>query len=170
MGRILHGMKIVNALPPGIRIRKFCVEDLEVIKRLIDTTITISYREVYPEEAIDYFLAFHSENNILEDADRGCILVLIMDRIVGTGTLLGSEIKRVFVAPSFHRKGLGTLLMKALEQEALEKGCKKISLSASLPSKRFYDTLGYSTECRTFLPVQHGKRLEYFTMIKNLGS
>ena len=31
----------------------------------------------------DIILAFHSENNILEDADRGCILVLIMDRIVG---------------------------------------------------------------------------------------
>ena len=76
-------MKIGNALPPGIRIRKFRVEDLEVIKQLIDTTITISYRGVYPEEAIDYFLVYHSENNILEDANHGCMLVLIMDRIVG---------------------------------------------------------------------------------------
>jgi len=63
----------------------------------------------------------------------------------------------------------GTLLIETLEREAIKKGIGNISLCASLPSKRFYDTLGYVTECRTFLPVQHGKRLEYFSMIKNLG-
>jgi len=162
-------MKFGNTLPSDILIRKFRIEDLEVVKQLIDTTITISYRGVYPQEAIDYFLLFHSENNILEDAARGCTDVLVTDRIVGTATLLGSEIKRVFVDPSFHRNGLGTLLIETLEHEALKNGIKKISLSASLPSKQFYDTLGYITECRTFLLVQHEKRLEYYTMIKNLA-
>jgi GNAT superfamily N-acetyltransferase len=162
-------MKSGNTLPPGILIRKFRVEDLEVVKQLVDTTITISYREAYPQEAIDYFLLFHSSENIREDAERGCTIVLETDRIVGTGTLLGSEIKRVFVDPSLHRLGLGALLIEALEHEALQRGIRKVSLAASLPSKQFYDTLGYVTECRTFLPVQHGKRLDYFTMIKNLG-
>ena len=139
------------------------------MKQLINTTIAISYREAYPLEAIDYFLLYHSVDNILEDADRGCTFVLETDRIVGTGTLLGPEIKRVFVDPSLHRQGLGALLIEALEHEALNKGIRKISLCASLPSKQFYDTLGYVTDCRTFIPVQKGKRLDYFLMIKNLG-
>ena len=161
-------MKLGNTLHSGILIRKFHVDDLEIMKQLIDTTIAISYHGVYPQEAIDYFLLYHSADRIREDADRGCTFVAIADRILGTGTLLGSEIKRVFVDPSFHRNGLGTLLMETLEHEALHKGIRKVSLSASLPSKQFYDTLGYLTECKTFLPVEHGKRLEYFTMTKNL--
>jgi GNAT superfamily N-acetyltransferase len=162
-------MKSGNTLPPGILIRKFRGEDLEVVKQLVDTVIKISYREAYPQEAIDYFLLFHSAENIREDADRGCTFVLETDRIVGTGTLLGLEIKRVFIDPSFHRHGLGMLLIEALEHEALQSGIRKISLAASLPSKQFYDTLGYVTECRTFIPIQNGERLEYFSMIKNLG-
>jgi GNAT superfamily N-acetyltransferase len=158
-----------NNEPVDILIRKFRCGDLADVKRLIDRTIGISYPGMYPQEAIDYFLSYHTAEHILEDAERGCTLVLETDQITGTGTLLGSTIKRVFVNPSCHRRGFGTLLMQALENEALCRGIGKVDLSASLPSKLFYDTLGYGTECEAYIPVQNGKHLKYYEMVKDLG-
>ncbi|WP_301678359.1 GNAT family N-acetyltransferase [Methanoculleus methanifontis] len=107
---------------------------------------------------------------ILLDATRGCTFVLASGgRIAGTGTLLGTTIKRVFVHPSRQRRGYGALLMHALESEAIRRGIGRVDLSASLPSKRFYDLLGYATECEDYIPVRNGKRLDYYTMVKALG-
>jgi len=150
-------------------IRKFRPGDLEDVNGLVNATIEVSYAEAYPREAIDFFLACHTPERILEDANRGCTFVLASGgRIVGTGTLLGSTIKRVFVHPSHQRRGYGALLMRALEREALDRGVGRVDLSASLPSKRFYDVLGYVTEGAAYIPVQSGKWLDYFAMAKVL--
>ncbi len=152
-----------------IPLRRFSPGDLEDVSRLVAETIEVSYAKSYPREAIDYFLDYHTVEQISADADRGCTFVIEpADRIVGTGTLLGTTIKRVFVHPSRQRRGYGALLMHALEGEALRCGIRKVDLSASLPSKRFYDGLGYTTECEEYIPVGNGRRLDYYVMVKAL--
>jgi GNAT superfamily N-acetyltransferase len=158
-----------NGIHPGDQIRTFRTGDLAEVKRLVDATIETSYAGVYPREAIDFFLSYHTAEHILEDAKLGYTVVLTAGEIAGTGTLLGSTIKRVFVHPSHQRRGYGTLLMQALEREALERGIRKVDLSASLPSKRFYDVLRYETECEAYIPLRNGKRLDYYAMVKDLG-
>jgi GNAT superfamily N-acetyltransferase len=122
----------------------------------------------YPREAICYFLAYHTKEQILEMQTWAALVLETDGRIVGTGTLLGSTIKRVFVHPSHQRRGYGALLMQALEWEALRRGVRKVDLSASLPSKRFYDLLGYTTECEAYIPVRNRERLDYYAMVKRL--
>ncbi|KAF5075797.1 MAG: GNAT family N-acetyltransferase [Methanoculleus horonobensis] len=152
-----------------IPLRRFSPGDLEDVSRLVAETIEVSYAKSYPREAIDYFLDYHTVEQISADADRGCTFVIEpAGRIVGTGTLLGTTIKRVFVHPSRQRRGYGALLMRALEREALRCGIRKVDLSASLPSKRFYDGLGYTTECEEYIPVGNGRRLDYYVMVKAL--
>ncbi len=154
-----------------IPLRRFRPGDLENVSRLVTGTIEVSYAESYPREAIDYFLEYHTVEQILADADRGCTFVIEPGgRIAGTGTLLGTTIKRVFVHPSRQRRGYGALLMHALESEALRRGIRRVDLSASLPSKRFYDRLGYATECKDYIPVGNGKRLDYYAMAKTLDA
>lgn len=153
-----------------IPLRRFLPGDIEDVSRLVVETIEVSYAKSYPREAIDYFLEYHTVEQILLDATRGCTFVLAPGgRIAGTGTLLGTTIKRVFVHPSRQRRGYGALLMHALESEAIRRGIGRVDLSASLPSKRFYDLLGYTTECEDYIPVRNGKRLDYYTMVKALG-
>jgi len=152
-----------------ILLRRFSPGDIEDVNRLVTETIEASYAPVYPREAIEFFLAYHTPDQILLDADRGCTFVLAPGgRIVGTGTLLGTTIKRVFVHPSRQRRGYGALLMRALESEALRRGIGRVDLSASLPSKRFYDGLGYTMECEEYIPVGNGRRLDYYAMAKTL--
>ncbi len=152
----------------GIRIRKFASSDLRAIKKLIHSTINTCYSGVYPREVIKYFYDYHNDGNILKEAKEGYTIVLIRNnRIIGTGTIVGNHILRVFVHPKFQNRDLGKLIMQKLETKATLNKIKAIKLDASLPSKKFYDSLGY-TSTKTFLKVENGKRLNYYKMKKVL--
>jgi GNAT superfamily N-acetyltransferase len=152
-----------------ISIRKFRPSDLSAVKDLIYNTIDVCYSNVYPQEAVQFFKDWHCDENILKDAKEGYTIVLEKaDTIVGTGTVLGDEIKRVFVDPAFQKNGFGKLIMHKLEEKALLQGVSIVKLDASLPSKKFYDLLGYITIEETFLEVENGKRLDYYKMKKPL--
>jgi len=58
---------------------------------------------------------------------------------------LKTNIRRVFIDNRFQGQGLGKLIMKKLEEKALEQGQKIVDLLASLVAKKFYDYLGYIT-------------------------
>jgi N-acetylglutamate synthase-like GNAT family acetyltransferase len=72
------------------------------------------------------------------------------------------------VDPMAQRQGAGRQIMQYLEQRARSSGVAIVRLDASLPSKAFYDKLGYVTVEATFLPVENGRRLDFFRMQKEL--
>lgn len=151
------------------RLREFLTTDLFAVKSLVHRTIAICYPGHYCLEAVRFFANYHSEQAILQDAREGCTLVLDRaGRILGTGTLVGDEIKRLFIEPGLQRHGLGRLIMQRLEAKAMSLGIGTVRLDASLPAKAFYDSLGYATLEETFLRVENDRRLDYFRMHKTL--
>lgn len=152
-----------------IRIRRFSRSDLAAVKELIDNTIDICYPADYPKEAIQYFKQYHCEENISKGAAKGWTIVLEKNnRVIGTGTIIDNHIMRVFVNPKFQKRGLGKLIMNKLEDKAISSGVNKVKLDASLPSKTFYDTLGYKTREKTYVKLDNGKKLHYCKMNKGL--
>jgi GNAT superfamily N-acetyltransferase len=150
-------------------IRAFRDADVPALKTLIDRTVDACYPGHYCPAAVRFFKDYHDEQAILKDARAGHTIVLTeAGRIIGTGTLVGDEIKRVFLDPSLHRQGAGRLIMHRLEEEAAAAAVTTVKLDASLPSKAFYDRLNYVTVERTFLPLANGQRLEFFKMQKRL--
>ena len=157
------------AIQGNIQIRRFRRGDLPVIKKLIFDTIDTCYPAGYPKEAIQYFKQYHCNKNILKGAAEGHTIVLKKNnRVIATGTILGDHILRVFVDPQFQGRGLGKLIMNKLEEKAISSGIKAVILDASLPSKKFYDSLGYTTLEKTYVKVDNGKKLHYYKMNKNL--
>ena len=154
----------------NIKLRDFTREDLETVKRLIYKTIEVSYSDVYPEEAIEYFKDYHSGEHILNDAREGSTIILdFSGKIIGTGTLLGTNIRRVFIDPSYQHRGFGKLVMHKLEEQAFANGISILDLSASLVSKRFYDSLGYITQKEDYIPVRNKQKLIYYAVVKKLN-
>jgi GNAT superfamily N-acetyltransferase len=152
-----------------IHIRRFRRSDLPVVKKLIYDTIDIRYSADYPKEAITYFKKYHCKENILKGARDGWTIILRENnRIIGTGTIVDGHIMRVFVNPKFQRRGFGKLIMCKLEEKAISTGVSIVKLDASLPSKKFYDSLGYATCEKTFVKVENGKKLHYYKMNKVL--
>jgi GNAT superfamily N-acetyltransferase len=142
---------------------------LSAVRNLIHGTIDACYLDAYPREAVEFFLDYHNDDNILKGAKNGFTIVLEKNgRIIATGTLLVDHIMRVFVEPAFQKIGLGKLIMKKLEKKALSAGLGLVKLDASLPAKRFYDSLGYTTVEESFVEVQNGQKLNYFKMQKSI--
>jgi GNAT superfamily N-acetyltransferase len=153
----------------GATIREFQRADLAALKTLVHKTIATCYPGHYGEEAVRFFIDYHNEEAILRDAEEGCTLILDKaGRILGTGTVVDDEIKRVFVDPTLQKQGFGRRIMQQLEQAAARQGAVAVRLDASLPSKAFYDRLGYITLGPAFLPVGNGRRLNFFKMQKAL--
>lgn len=152
-----------------IRIRRFRRNDLPIVKKLIDNTIDICYPADYPEEAVKYFKQYHCDKNILKGAAKGWTIILeINNNMVATGTIIDDHILRVFVNPKFQKRGLGKLIMNKLEDKAVSTGVEKVNLDASLPSKKFYDSLGYKTREKPYVKLKNDKKLHYYKMDKAL--
>jgi GNAT superfamily N-acetyltransferase len=152
-------------------IRDFRRADLAAIKALVHKTIATCYPSRYCAEAVRFFIDYHNAEAILRDAEEGRTVVLDKaSRILGTGTVVGGEIKRVFVDPTFQRQGFGRRIVQHLEELAARQGAGIVMLDASVPSKAFYDRLGYVTTEAAFLPVENGRRLDFFKMRKSLRS
>ena len=125
-------------------LRDFRESDLKPVQDLIFRTIDISYATVYPPRALDFFKGFHADQDILQRHRDGDVLVIEQDgQPIGTGAMLEGEILAVFVDPAQQQRGLGKRLMHELEARALAQGHQVSTLSVSLPSRRFYEDLGY---------------------------
>ncbi len=155
---------------PNISVRRFKPSDLDIVKSLIQRTIDACYSDVYCKEAVQFFKDWHCDDRILNEAKKWYTVVLEKNgQIIATGTIVGDEIRRVFVEPAFQRQGFGKVIMHKLQAKALALRIHLVRLDASIPSKRFYDSLGYVTLEETFLEVENHKRLDFYKMQKTLG-
>jgi len=151
------------------KIRKFKSADLADVRELIYRTIDACYSGIYCAEAVKFFKDWHHDRKILKNAKEGYTIVVEKDnQIIGTGTIVGDEIMRVFVDPAFHKCGVGKLIMRRLERKAVSAGIEVVKLDASLPSKRFYELLGYVLLEETFVEVENNEKLDYYKMKKAL--
>lgn len=154
----------------AIRIERCALSHLDAVLAVTRETIRTSYAGHYPPEAVCYFLDYHSLEAVLDDMENGYTAILNdSGRTVGTGTLRETNIKRVFVLPEFQGRGLGKMIMSHLEDCAGRKGLRILELHASLPAKRFYDSLEYRTLRFCQIPVENKKTLDYYRMAKPIS-
>jgi GNAT superfamily N-acetyltransferase len=150
-------------------LRLFLPSDLDSLKNLILSTITTCYAGVYPPRVIQYFKQYHSDEQILQRAKEGCTIVIERDgKAIATGSIVGGHVCAVFVVPEIQRQGLGRRIMEHLEDKARSAGFKEVNLHVSLPSKRFYERLGYRLSEDAYLDVGEGQRLDYWEAKKPL--
>lgn len=137
------------------------------IYELIHRTIEEIYTKYYPDEAVRFFLELHCEENILKDISDGKVYAVTLEQdVIGTGTLDGNHIKRVFVLPQFQGQGIGTLIMDFFESEII-KNHGAVWLDSSLPAGKFYHSRGYITKEYQQYKLENDKVLAYEIMCKN---
>lgn len=152
-------------------------EDLELIYKLVQDTITTVYPKYYPKEVVDFFCELHSRENILKDIVNDYVKMLFVnDILVGTGSSKENYITRVFVLPDFQGRGYGSFIMDSLEKEIAEK-YDTIYLDASLAACQLYEHRGYKTKKHERWGVENGVVLVYEIMgkqysyqMKNIGN
>jgi len=155
---------------PGICLREFRAEDLEAVKGMIDETIGVSYSEFPMEYRKHLMERHHSREHISNEARQGYTVVLEQEgRIIGTGTLLGDNIQRIYVHPSRQRKGFGKLIMRELENSASARGINVLFLESTSVSKGFYDVLSYRTLEEASFSIGSERKFSYYKMSKSIN-
>jgi N-acetylglutamate synthase-like GNAT family acetyltransferase len=153
-----------------IKTRQFRETDLPAVFALIQHTIEVTYAGVYPAEAILFFKGIHSRENILSDTLAGYTVVAACDgTLCGTGTLLGTNIRRVFISPDYQHRGIGKNLVRDLAAKASQMKLTTLDLEASLVSRKFWESRGFTVDSENRLPVGNNRFLDYFKMFKNLA-
>ena len=106
-----------------------------------------------------FFLSLHSCEAIVEDIGCGRVGILVD----------GNHITRVYVAPEFQGRGVGSFIMQHLEDEIAREHATA-ALDASLPAVGLYERRGYRTQRHERFPVENNAVLVYAMMEKDLQS
>lgn len=118
--------------------------EYEIVMEITRTTIQEIYPHYYSQGAVDYFLAHHKKEAILQDIQSKRVYLLYDEErtAVGTLTIKGNEICRLFVLPTKQKQGYGRRLMDFAEDMIFHKYTNCV-LAASLSAKMLYKKRGY---------------------------
>ena len=105
------------------------------------------------------------EGSEVDDIEDRCFHIMAMDdqNIVGVGRLQfnaagEAQIRYMGVEKNHAGKGIGRLIVDALEREASNRRINTVVLDAREPAVGFYQTLGYSIEEKSYVlfdEIQH---------------
>ena len=145
-------------------IRRAAPEESDIITELVRETIKAVYPKYYPAGAVEFFLAHHKPEKIASDIEAGKVYVILRDGvIVGTVTIDGNGIERLFVEPSEQGKGYGGKLLDFAENMIFGYS-EKIRLDSSLPAKSIYIKRGYREKEYCKILTDNGDYLCYDIM------
>ena len=96
------------------------------------------------KKQVDYLSNYFSVKNIRDSLkDTSIYVALLGEKIVATGSLCEGRIKSFFVNPSYHKKGIGSKLVKYLEGILKKNGYSSVFLRSSKYAVGFYKKLGF---------------------------
>ena len=143
--------------------------DFESVKRITQTTIKTVYPKYYPNGAVQFFCDHHSDEKILEDIKANRVyLIENEENEVGTVTICGNEINRLFVLTKYQHMGYGRALMDFAEK-MISKETDTVVLDASLPAKKIYLLRGYKETAYNIIKTDNGDYLCFDVMERHIG-
>ncbi|MDE6763944.1 MAG: GNAT family N-acetyltransferase, partial [Oscillospiraceae bacterium] len=124
-------------------IRHAVLSEIDIIAELVREAIKAVYPKYYPAGAVDFFLDHHKPEKIASDIEAEKVFVTDADGvIIGTVTINGNDIARLFVKPSEQGKGHGGRLIDFAENIIFGYS-ETVRLDSSLPAKSIYLKRGY---------------------------
>jgi GNAT superfamily N-acetyltransferase len=100
--------------------------------------------------------------------ERELFVAVEGDTIIGFGQLNldTADIDAIYVHPSASRQGVGTALLRRLEDIARQHALGSLRLAASLNSVPFYDAMGFHRKRETKFPLLPGVEIASVVMEK----
>jgi GNAT superfamily N-acetyltransferase len=173
-------------------LRVAMMEDVMAIRRLIDASVRGLQAGDYSAAQIEGALAtvFTVDSQLIAD---GTYFVAFSEggELAGCGgwsfrqTLYGGDhqiekvalerldpavdaakVRAIFVHPKFARMGLGSLILAAGEDAAVEQGFRRFEMGSTLTGVTLYTLKGYREVSRVLVPVGGGEKIEVVRMVK----
>jgi len=149
-----------------VSIEEIAIPDIPQIRDLMHLTISVCYPAIFPGEVVQFFLDYHSPEEIQRRTQNGLVVALKdVGELRGTGFLMDEEMGGVYIHPDHQRKGYGRQIVEFLLSRAQENKLERIWLDATPLAKPLYDKLGFSL-ISPMVQMVGDVRLNYFKMEK----
>jgi GNAT superfamily N-acetyltransferase len=80
-----------------------------------------------------------------------------------------AKVRAIFVHPRFARMGLGSTILAAAEDAAVQAGFRKLEMGSTLTGVALYALKGYREVDRVMVPVGDGEEIEVVRMVKDVS-
>ncbi|MDZ8079330.1 MAG: GNAT family N-acetyltransferase [Nostoc sp. DcaGUA01] len=160
----------------NIKVRCCLPSDAESVLKVHRAAIHGTASLCYPKEIIQDWaspitpskIKAFADNTVIGEETR--IVAEINGQIVGFGAIVvsNSELRAVYVSPSFGRSGVGTAILQELEHLARERGLSELHLNASLNAEPFYQVNGYINQGFEEHILRSGRKMPSVRMRKKL--
>ncbi|MFN3648860.1 MAG: GNAT family N-acetyltransferase [Armatimonadota bacterium] len=155
------------------RIRPAIEDDALGLWQLRAAAIRHGAREHYSPEQIEVWVGRRTPESYHASIRKGRIVAAedANGTVVGFGQLEPEtrEVEAVYVQPAWTRRGIGTRLLRTLEERARTAGLERLHLDASLNAVPFYEQSGYRIEHEVLHPLGARLVLAFVFMTKPLG-
>jgi len=177
-----------------MNLRNACLDDIPALEFLIDASVRELQAEDYTPEQIELALrtVFSVDTQLIEDGTY--FVAERSGRLAGCGgwsrrkTLCGgshhtvrddalldpardaAKIRAMFVAPSYARQGLGSLILEAAEQAAAAEGFTRLEMASTLTGVPLYLNKGYRVVEYTDVPLGDNLSLAVVHMAKTISA
>jgi GNAT superfamily N-acetyltransferase len=78
-----------------------------------------------------------------------------------------AKVRAIFVHPDFARRGLGSLILARVEEEAVGAGFARFEMGSTLTGVPLYTLKGYAATEHVTVPLKNGEALPIVKMIKS---
>lgn len=168
------------------RIRLAGLDDIEIIRDLADRTWRVSYPDIISEAQIDYMLDWmYAAEQIRKEIESGGVRYLLAeidDTEPAAFAAFGPDdsggessafLHKLYVLPERQRLGLGSALLREVEQRALSEDFTKLSLRVNRGNDnavRAYKRNGFRQVRELREDIGGGFVMDDFVMTKDLES
>ena len=165
-----------------IRISPATFEELPVISRLAGMIWPQAYRQILSEGQIRYMLAMMYDQTILEQEYRESTRFdLIYDGEMPIGFIsygpckehpgVCAKLHKLYLDSAYHNRGIGTLALLHVIEEARRKGYQKLTLNVNrknAAAMRAYERNGFHKEKETVTDIGLGYVMDDYVMAIDL--
>ena len=163
-----------------IHISKATVADFKTITEIAHKTWPLTYGAILSEEQLSYMLnAFYSDAALRTNIENGHEFLLAeeADTVLGFASFehqyqntASTKIHKIYILPEIQGKGIGKLLIDAIEQLAVANESKSLLLNVNRFNKAltFYQKIGFKIIEEIDIELEFGYLMEDYVMEKGI--
>ena len=160
-----------------ITIRRFIDSDVQAVQNIIHRGLREVNGKDYPAELIEEYCNYFTTEKIKSQANSAHTYVALADdKVIGTGSISsywGSKIESIlltiYVLPEYIGKGVGTAIIRALEQDEYFLRANRIEIPSAITAVKFYEKMGYAPKNGTIPDAEGIVPMEKYRNCKPLS-
>jgi putative acetyltransferase len=160
-----------------MNIRPAVVADAIAIIDVHFAAVQQTARSFYPQEVVDGWSTqpnqtrYEQIRRAIEKGEELFVVAEDASGVIGFGSIVPAlqELRAVYVHPRAGRRGVGSAILRCLEQLAIDRGVLQLQMDASINAEEFYKRSGYEILERGVHQFRNGPEMACVKMKKSLA-